>query len=44
MWAEAVQLHQSYEQDNQAIVVMMEHSPTAWRHDVFAQSIMRVSN
>lgn len=23
---------------------MMEHSPSAWRHDVFAQSIMRVSN
>lgn len=23
---------------------MMEHSPTAWRHDTFAQSIMRVSN
>jgi len=44
MWGEAVQLHQNYEQDNQAIVVMMEHSPTAWRHDTFAQSIMRVSN
>jgi clathrin heavy chain len=23
---------------------MIEHSPTAFRHDVFSQSIMRVSN
>jgi clathrin heavy chain len=23
---------------------MIEHSPTAWRHDVFSQSIIKVSN
>lgn len=23
---------------------MIEHSPSAWKHEVFAQSIMRVSN
>jgi len=44
MWPEAVLLHQSYEQDNQAIQVMIEHSPTAFRHDVFQQSIHKVSN
>ena len=44
MWAEAVQLHQTYEQDNQAIMTMIEHSPSAWRHEVFSQSIIKVSN
>ena len=44
MWAEAVQLHQTYEQDNQAIQTMIDHSPTAFRHDVFCQSIVKVSN
>jgi clathrin heavy chain len=23
---------------------MIEHSPTAWKHDVFSQSIIKVSN
>jgi len=44
MWAEAVLLHQVYGQDNQAIQTMIEHSPSAWRHEVFSQSIIKVTN
>lgn len=34
----------NYDQWDQAVVTMIEHSPTAWRQDVFAQNIMKVSN
>lgn len=36
MWPEAVHLHASYEQQDQAVITMMEHSPSAWRHDLFS--------
>ena len=44
MWAEAVNLHQRYEQYDQAVMTMIEHSPTAFNHQTFIQSIMKVSN
>ena len=33
-----------YEQDNQAITTMMEHSPIAFKHEQFCMSISKVSN
>lgn len=44
MWAEAVYLHSIYEQQDQAIITMIEHSPSAWKHDQFCQSIVNVAN
>lgn len=44
MWPEAVHLHASYEQQDQAIITMMEHSPSSWRHDLFSQNIIKVAN
>jgi len=44
MWPEAVFLHGSYEQQDQAIITMMEHSPSSWRHDLFTQNIIKVAN
>lgn len=44
MWPEAVHLHSSYEQQDQAIITMMEHSPSSWRHDLFSQNIIKVAN
>jgi clathrin heavy chain len=44
LWAEAVVLHQKYDQWDQAVVTMIEHSPTAFNHQTFANNIMKVSN
>jgi len=44
MWAEAVYLHGIYDQQDQAIITMIEHSPTAWKHDTFCQNIVNVAN
>lgn len=44
MWSEAVLLHQNYDQWDQAIITMIEHSPTAFRHDVFSRNIIKVTN
>jgi clathrin heavy chain len=44
MWPEAVQLHQKYDQFDMAVTTMMEHSPSAWKHDIFAQNIIKISN
>jgi clathrin heavy chain len=44
MWPEAVQLHQKYEQWDQAVITMMEHSPSAFKHEIFAQNVIRVTN
>ena len=43
-WAEAVFLHGIYEQQDQAVLAMMEHSPTAWKHDIFCANIVNVAN
>lgn len=44
MWPEAVQLHSSYDQWDKAVLTMMEHSPSAWRHDLFIQNIIKCTN
>ena len=44
MWPEAVQLHILYDQWDQAIITMMEHSPSSFRHDLFTQNIIKVAN
>ena len=44
MWPEVVFLNSQYGQFDQAIQTMIEHSPTAWKHDIFSQSIVKVSN
>lgn len=44
MWPETVFLYAQYEEYDNAIMTMMEHSPTCWRHDVFVQHILKVTN
>lgn len=44
MWAEAVFLHGVYDQQDQAVITMIEHSPSAWKHDTFCQNIVNVAN
>ena len=44
MWPEAVFLHAQYEEFDNAVMTMMEHSPSCWRHDVFVQNILKVAN
>ncbi len=44
MWREAVFLHFHYGQPDSAVNIMMEHSPTAWEHDIFVQNIQKVAN
>lgn len=44
LWPEFVYLHTHYNQQDQAVTVMMEHSPTAWKHDLFSQNIVQVAN
>lgn len=44
LWNEAVFLHGVFDQQDQAILTMIDHSPTAWRHDVFCQNIVNVAN
>lgn len=44
MWSEAVFLHSMDGHFDQAVITMMEHSPSAWKHDLFSQNIVKVSN
>lgn len=44
MWREAVYLHGVYDQQDQAIITMIEHSPSAWKHDAFCANIVNVAN
>lgn len=44
MWPEAVFLHAQYEEFDNAVLTMMEHSPSCWRHDIFVQNILKVAN
>jgi len=34
-WEEAAFLHEKYEEYDDAINIMIEHSPTAYKHDTF---------
>lgn len=44
LWKEAVYLYSHYNEFDQAINIMIEHSPTAFNHDTFLQLIVKVSN
>jgi clathrin heavy chain len=44
LWKEAVFLHSHYGQSDSAINIMIEHSPTAWEHDIFIQNIQKAAS
>eukprot|EP00831_Metopus_contortus_P049510 TRINITY_DN4095_c0_g1_i1.p2 TRINITY_DN4095_c0_g1~~TRINITY_DN4095_c0_g1_i1.p2 ORF type:complete len:595 (-),score=115.96 TRINITY_DN4095_c0_g1_i1:115-1899(-) len=44
MWNEAVYLNANYEQHDRAVMIMMEHSPSAFKHDVFVASLQKAAN
>lgn len=44
LWNEVVYLHQNYNEEDKAIKVMINHSPTAFKHDLFLQIIQKVNN
>jgi clathrin heavy chain len=44
MWSEACVLNVKYEQWDKAVIIMIEHSPTAFNHQQFVQNIIKVSN
>ena len=44
LWNESVYLYSHYEEYDNAIKIMIEHSPTAFKHDIFIQNIQKVSN
>jgi clathrin heavy chain len=43
-WPEVVFLHTHYNGYDNALMVMMEHSPSAWKHDLFCQTLQKVTN
>jgi len=44
LWKEAVYLYSHYNEFDQAITIMIEHSPTAFNHETYLQLIVKVSN
>lgn len=44
MWEECVFLQAHYKEFDNSVLTMMEHSPSCWRHDVFVQNILKVTN
>lgn len=44
LWNEAVYLHSNYDEHDNAVKIMMEHSPTAFKHDSFSNIIQKVTN
>ena len=44
MWPEAVFLHCHYNQYDRAVMIMMDHSPTAWIHDLYVDALQKVAN
>lgn len=44
LWKEAVYLYSHYNEFDQAINIMIEHSPTAFNHETYLQLIVKVSN
>jgi clathrin heavy chain len=44
MWSEAVFLYVKYDEFDNAIQTMMEHSPAAWSHEIFTQVIQKATN
>ena len=44
LWQEAVYLNSNYDQFDAAINIMIEHSPTAFQHDIFLVNIQKVTS
>jgi len=44
MWPECVFLQSHYDEYDNAVCTMMDHSPSSWWHDIFIQNILKVSN
>ena len=44
LWAEAVYMHQHYEQPDNAINIMIDHSPTAFNHEIMVSLLQKVTN
>jgi len=44
LWAESRYLYVHYDEYDMAISTMIEHSPTAWKDDIFNLAILKVAN
>ena len=44
LWNESVYLYSNYEEYDNAIKCMIDHSPVAFKHDIFVANIQKVSN
>jgi len=43
-WNEAVFLYRNYDQYDQAVQTLMEHSPECWSHELFKECLKKVAN
>eukprot|EP00463_Aulacantha_scolymantha_P001961 TRINITY_DN259_c1_g1_i1.p1 TRINITY_DN259_c1_g1~~TRINITY_DN259_c1_g1_i1.p1 ORF type:complete len:388 (-),score=80.99 TRINITY_DN259_c1_g1_i1:225-1352(-) len=44
LWTEAVFLYRHYDQYDQAVQTLMEHSPECWSHELFKECLKKVAN
>ena len=44
MWPEAVYLYSHYEEYDNAVTTMIEHSPSAWQHEQFLTLMGKATN
>lgn len=44
LWSEAVYLYSHYDEFDNSVQIMIEHSPSAWNHDLFVNLIQKVAN
>ena len=44
LWQEAVFLFSNYDEYDNAVNIMIEHSPTAWQHELFCNIVQKVAN
>ena len=44
LWKEIVYLHSNYKEFDNAIKVMMEHSPSCYTHETFINNLLKVAN
>ena len=44
LWNESVYLHSNYDEYDKAVILMMDHSPTAFNHTQFVSLLQKVSN
>lgn len=44
LWPEAVHLYSHYDEFDNSVQIMIEHSPTAWNHELFVNLIQKVAN